>query len=591
MATKIITKSGSGVPSAGALDTAELAVDLTNKRIYTKDSGGTVIELGTNGGSSTFENLTVTGDLAVDTNTLFVDASENKVGIGTDSPSEELDITGDGSNVRLRMYDGAGASVARFEHSGANLDIANVATGTATMTFTTGTGSGTPKMTIDASGNVGIGDNNPQSKLSVSGGAIHTDRSLGSTQNHLEFGSATTNTFGHIGLTQSNANLYFGSDLVQQAMVINRANGNVGIGTTSPSSKLEIAGTSGAAVKLSLLSAGVERHQIIQGGSGDGGLQFYNQTAGAERMRIDSSGNVGIGATTVNALLHLKDNDPVIRFEDDEGGAARTYEAGSVGGNFVVKNINQATQPLTILDSGNVGIGTDAPSGKLDVELGATGTIAEFRGADNDLLQVNSENNLIALDVRNTSNGLDFQIQGVSKARLDASGNLLVGKTTGNYATEGAQIENNGTAAFTRSGFYPLLVNRKTSGSGMVQFYIDNVASGQITTTSGGTPAFASGSDIRLKDNVTDHESELSNVMALRPVRWDWKHIEGASGEGFIAQELEQTAWADLVSEGDDGYKQVAGLGTVETRLIKAIQEQQAMIEELKAEVAALKGA
>ena len=58
-----------------------------------------------------------------------------------------------------------------------------------------------------------------------------------------------------------------------------------------------------------------------------------------------------------------------------------------------------------------------------------------------------------------------------------------------------------------------------------------------------------------------------------------------------MAQELEQTAWADLVSEGYDGYKQVSGLGAVETRLIKAIQEQQAMIETLQAQVAELQGA
>ena len=59
---------------------------------------------------------------------------------------------------------------------------------------------------------------------------------------------------------------------------------------------------------------------------------------------------------------------------------------------------------------------------------------------------------------------------------------------------------------------------------------------------------------------------------------------------GFVAQELEQTAWADLVSEGEDGYKMVSGLGAVETRLIKALQEAVTRIETLEAEVAALKG-
>ena len=48
MATTIVTKSGSGAPTASDLVAGELAVDLTNKRLYTEDSGGTVLELGTN---------------------------------------------------------------------------------------------------------------------------------------------------------------------------------------------------------------------------------------------------------------------------------------------------------------------------------------------------------------------------------------------------------------------------------------------------------------------------------------------------------------------------------------------------------------
>jgi hypothetical protein len=176
--------------------------------------------------------------------------------------------------------------------------------------------------------------------------------------------------------------------------------------------------------------------------------------------------------------------------------------------------------------------------------------------------------------------------------RIDSSGNLLVGKTSATYATPGAQIEANGTAAFTRDSFYPLLLNRETSGGGMIQFYINDVASGQITTTSGGTPAFASGSDARLKENVADHAPELPNIMSIQIRTWDWKDGRGGgTGEGVVAQELQQTGWADLVSEDDDGYLQVAGFGKVETRLIKAIQEQQAMIETLQAQVAELQGA
>ena len=120
MATTIITKNGSGAPLAGDLTAGELAVDLTNKRLYSKDSGGTVIELGTNPGSSggtisgatidnsviggttaaagTFTDLTATSSftsVGIDDNAtstaITIDSSEN-VGIGTSDPDRQLQV-------------------------------------------------------------------------------------------------------------------------------------------------------------------------------------------------------------------------------------------------------------------------------------------------------------------------------------------------------------------------------------------------------------------------------------------------------------------------------------------------------------------
>jgi hypothetical protein len=178
--------------------------------------------------------------------------------------------------------------------------------------------------------------------------------------------------------------------------------------------------------------------------------------------------------------------------------------------------------------------------------------------------------------------------------RINSSGSLLVGTTNTDPITNqdaGLLIQSNGALSSFTGPSTALNLGRSGNGT-MVQFYVNGAnASGGISTTQGGTPVFFAASDERLKDNIVDHESELANVMSLRPVRWDWNNLDGVSGEGFIAQELEDTAWSDLVSEGEDGFKMVSGLGAVETRLIKAMQEQQAMIEALKAEVEALKNA
>ena len=88
--TTIKLKNGSGAPTSGDLVQGEPALDLTNKRLYTEDSGGSVIEVGTNPTSVTTGTITGSGDMAIDTNTLFVDVSANAVGIGTSSPNAGL---------------------------------------------------------------------------------------------------------------------------------------------------------------------------------------------------------------------------------------------------------------------------------------------------------------------------------------------------------------------------------------------------------------------------------------------------------------------------------------------------------------------
>jgi hypothetical protein len=186
----------------------------------------------------------------------------------------------------------------------------------------------------------------------------------------------------------------------------------------------------------------------------------------------------------------------------------------------------------------------------------------------------------------------DWRIGTASKMKLDASGTLLVGsgKTASNFTLQGIELASTGAVLATTNTETCYVANRNGAGE-VAAFYIDDVKKGFITQPASGSPSFGAASDERLKDNIVEHDSELANVMALRPVVWDWKDGSGA-GEGFIAQEVEQTGWSDLVGEDpESGFKNLSGLGTVETRLIKAMQEQQAMIEALKAKVEALENA
>jgi hypothetical protein len=115
---------------------------------------------------------------------------------------------------------------------------------------------------------------------------------------------------------------------------------------------------------------------------------------------------------------------------------------------------------------------------------------------------------------------------------------------------------------------------------------------GTISATSATITAL---SDQRLKENIQDLDVGLDKIMALQPRKFDWKAGKGTDKKGvrgFIAQEFEQVfpdlidTWKDPAPEGEEPYKSVrADLIPV---LVKAIQEQQALITTLTARVAAL---
>jgi len=440
MATTIITKNGSGAPLAGDLTAGELAVDLTNKRLYSKDSGGTVIELGTTPSSFTSVGI---DDNATST-AITIDASEN-VGIGT-SPSAPLHLSG--ADTELVRLAGTNAQLRMYSDADGFFRLDNVATGKFKIS-----GAGTDHVTIDSSGNVGIGDSSPDAGLTVhsnAGAVVATSNIARQTYTGVgNFQVSTANSGGILIHTENTA-----------------SSGFLGFGDGAVAGRIEY-------------QHSVDKMTFMAGAS--------------TRMTIDSTGNVGIGTSSPTSILHIQ--QPVDQSGLTFSHASRDNEwelelSGANSENFAFKRrLENDTDSTYYLfgTSGHFWYG------------GATGSTSE-------------------------------------RMRLDSSGNLLVGKTSATYATPGAQIEANGTAAFTRDSFYPLLLNRETSGGGMIQFYINDVASGQITTTSGGTPAFASGSDARLKENVADHAPELPNIMSIQIRTWDWKDGRGGgTGEGVVA--------------------------------------------------------
>jgi hypothetical protein len=162
---------------------------------------------------------------------------------------------------------------------------------------------------------------------------------------------------------------------------------------------------------------------------------------------------------------------------------------------------------------------------------------------------------------------------------------LLVGTTN---SSQGA---GNGNKLLSAGGVW--VVNAATADG--FSYYNSSAAAYRFYVSSGGTisatnTTISAISDQRLKENVQDLDAGLDKIMALKPRKFDWKAGKGKDikgDRGWIAQEFEQVfpdmidEWKDPAPEGEEPYKSVrADLIPV---LVKAIQEQQALINQLKA--------
>jgi len=278
---------------------------------------------------------------------------------------------------------------------------------------------------------------------------------------------------------------------------------------------------------------------------------------------------------------------------------------------------NGGTERMRIDSSGNVGIGTSSPTNKLHVSSSSFETI-KLQGTStvSGINFVNSAANNGYIYYDNGPNML-FYTNGSERARIASDGAFLIGKTTVDDTTEGFIYRASKYLNLVRDGGPPLNVTRLTDSGEVVQIRRITTQVGSISVTASNT-AFNTSSDYRLKEDIAPMTGALAKVVALKPCTYKWK-VDGSDGQGFIAHELDEvvpgcvTGEKDAVQEeqyevtpavkdeeGNIVTAAVMGTRTVPkyqgidtsflvATLTAAIQEQQALITQLQADVAALK--
>jgi hypothetical protein len=184
--------------------------------------------------------------------------------------------------------------------------------------------------------------------------------------------------------------------------------------------------------------------------------------------------------------------------------------------------------------------------------------------------------------------------------RIDSSGNLLVGTTSSEFSAKQFIVSAfNGLAVRTTAAAneYEALVCSRNGNSGKVATWWYNASTqvGNISVTASAT-AYNTSSDYRLKNTIAPMTGALEKVALLKPCTYKW-NADGSDGQGFIAHELAEVCPDAVTGEKDavneDGSIKPQGIDTsfLVATLTAGLQEAVVMIEELKAEVAALKGA
>jgi hypothetical protein len=399
--------------------------------------------------------------------------------------------------------------------------------------------------------------------LTVTAGAVGTPAitTAGDTNTGIFFPAADTIAFAEGGV---------------EAMRID-SSGNVGVGTVSPGTKLQVLGTISA--------------QIGADGSNATGVRIYG--SGSDK-RVDFTGSDGLATERISGV-------------------------GTGGSGILTFSVNNSSSVMTerarIDSSGNVGIGQIPSVRKFEINAvpassnQLNGIRVQMNGvatSASEFLLGTTASGVPYTSIATGNDGNSFMTFSTGagpteRARIDSGGNFFVGKSNTSYDVNGFAVLPNGQIRGTANNDSSLLLLRNGSDGAIVDFWKGGAGPvGAIMVTNSNT-SYATSSDYRLKNTIAPMTGALAKIAALKPCTYKW-NIDGSDGQGFIAHELAEVVPGCVTGEKDaietytdeDGNEQTRpsyqGIDTsfLVATLTAAIQEQQALITAQQAAITAL---
>ena len=393
------------------------------------------------------------------------------VGIGTTSPSAKFEVkaptmslfrgindVGLSNGIQFKFGDSASTAIAQsYASIGGVIKNNTAGAHNGELAFSTAKNgnltTAEERMRIDSDGNVGIGTTNPEFNLSIEDSSDAIIQLKGSQLGRVYFGDAADNNIGRIQYYHVNNSMQFWTNSAEKMRI--DANGNVGIGTSTPGAKLDVIGR----IKSDSI-VGNNSLSIASGGTGN--LNLYHGSFGTTAelaLSIASGGYVGIGTTNPGNILNIYDSaagsagtsanpdwsDSLFlqrNIPNNYQGTRILFAHGkaSIGGFredhtedgshhlvfYTGANLSGVSEAMRINSTGNVGIGTTSPN----TEISAVATVLQVENSNLPLIKIKHSSSGSSEFYKNGSGALCFAQNEVEAMRINASGNVGIGTTS-----------------------------------------------------------------------------------------------------------------------------------------------------------------